>query len=295
LPNSQNDVGGWEDYPFTSRPAAWDSDSDGLPDWWEGLHGSNPSSAGGDFAEANADPDNDGFTRLCDYLAWMALPRIETTAGEPVELDLSTLTKGYTAAPARSVQLAPASAAAGSVQLLGDGKTVRFTPAAGFTGIVRFTHIVTDSAGDAMTGEIGVRVTPAASAYGGFIESFGLDPETNGAPGEDTESDGLANALEFLLGGNPVAGDAHGVSPAATLESGGGLAFSYDRKIVASGLFEDVVETSGQLGTWTEVVHGVNGVTIEVTALSPEVERVTIRLPPAPGQLFARLRVTAVD
>ena len=161
LPNSQDDVGGWEDYPTVSRPAGFDTDADGLPDWWETLHGTNPASPANDFSDPNADPDADGYTRLDDYLAWLALPRLETTPATPVEFDLSTLTTGYTSSPVRSVQLPPASASAGLVQLLPDGKTVRFTPSGGYTGLARFTHTVTDSAGDSLSAEVGVRVAPA--------------------------------------------------------------------------------------------------------------------------------------
>ena len=161
LPNSQDDVGGWEDYPTVSRPAGFDTDADGLPDWWETLHGTNPASPANDFTDTNADPDADGYTRLDDYLAWLALPRLETTPATPVEFDLSTLTAGYTSSPVRSVQLTPASASAGLVQLLPDGKTVRFIPSGGFTGLARFTHTVTDSAGDSLSAEVGVRVAAA--------------------------------------------------------------------------------------------------------------------------------------
>src|SRR6185503_10232858 len=64
LPNSQNDVGGWEDYPALSRPATWDTDHDGLPNWWEALLGLDPNSPADDFSESNADPDGDEFTLL---------------------------------------------------------------------------------------------------------------------------------------------------------------------------------------------------------------------------------------
>jgi hypothetical protein len=47
------------------------------------------------------------------------------------------------------------------VQLLPDGKTVRFTPSGGFTGLARFTHTVTDATSDSLSGEIGIRVAPA--------------------------------------------------------------------------------------------------------------------------------------
>lgn len=293
LPNSQDDVGGWESYPTETRPAAWDSDGDGLPNWWESLHGTSPSSTAGDFTEANADADNDGYTRLDDYLAWMALPRLETTAGKTVDLDLSTLTKGYTASPVRSVQLAASSAGAGTVQLLGDGKTARFTPAAGFAGIARFTHSVSDSAGDSMSGEVGVRVK---DAYQSFLDIHGLDPGTNGDPESDPEHDELANVLEFLLGGNPLAKDARAVSPATGFDAGGALVFSYDRKIAASGSVADVAQSSADLKVWTDATQGVGGLSIQVVALSSETQRVSVRFPPGPERRFVRLlATTAVD
>ena len=68
LPDSQNDVGGWEDYPEIHRDAAWDSDDDSLPNEWEETHGLNPNSAAGDFTDANGDRNNDGYTNLEDYL-----------------------------------------------------------------------------------------------------------------------------------------------------------------------------------------------------------------------------------
>jgi len=295
LPNSQDDVGGWEDYPEVTRPAGWDSDGDGLPDWWEKLHGTNPASPAGDFSDANADPDNDGYTRLCDYLAWLALPRLETPSGAAVVLDLSTLTTGYTAAPVRQVQLAPSSAAAGTVELLVDGKTARFTAAAGFSGLARFSHSVTDSAGDTMTGEVGVRVTAPPNAYEAFAALHSLDPETDGAPMEDADSDGLANALEFLLGGNPTVSDAHEISPVAEFDPDGGWVFEYQRKKAAAGLFTDEVEISDQLATWAVVTHGEAGVNIEAIPLDSDTARITVRIPAGPDRRFIRLRVAAIN
>jgi uncharacterized repeat protein (TIGR01451 family) len=42
-----------------------DDDNDGMPDWWELLHGLNPFDAG----DADDDPDMDGMTNLEEYLA----------------------------------------------------------------------------------------------------------------------------------------------------------------------------------------------------------------------------------
>lgn len=73
LPDSQEDVGGWDDYPQVQRPANWDSDHDGLPNAWETEHGLNPNSAANDLADANGDPDGDGYTNLEDYLNSLAV------------------------------------------------------------------------------------------------------------------------------------------------------------------------------------------------------------------------------
>ena len=64
LPDSQEDVGGWEDYAEIHRPADWDTDRDGLPNAWEVAHGLDPNQA----ADGSEDPDGNGYTNLEDYL-----------------------------------------------------------------------------------------------------------------------------------------------------------------------------------------------------------------------------------
>ena len=64
LPDSQDDVGGWDAYPVVHRPAGWDTDRDGIPDAWESAHGFDPASP----ADGPADRNGDGFTNLEDYL-----------------------------------------------------------------------------------------------------------------------------------------------------------------------------------------------------------------------------------
>ena len=68
LPDSQEDVGGWEDYPEVHRPANWDTDHDGMPDDWEKRRGLKPS----DPADGNGDRDGDGYTNLEEYLGSLA-------------------------------------------------------------------------------------------------------------------------------------------------------------------------------------------------------------------------------
>jgi hypothetical protein len=64
LPDSQDDVGGWEEYPEVHRAADWDTDGDGMPDDWEKSHGLNPK----DPADGNKDFNGDGYTNLEKYL-----------------------------------------------------------------------------------------------------------------------------------------------------------------------------------------------------------------------------------
>ncbi|HEX7653811.1 MAG TPA: T9SS C-terminal target domain-containing protein, partial [Verrucomicrobiae bacterium] len=64
LPDSQEDVGGWENYPTVQRPADWDTDEDGIPDAWEKAHGLNPQ----DPQDAHRDLNGDGYTNLEKYL-----------------------------------------------------------------------------------------------------------------------------------------------------------------------------------------------------------------------------------
>jgi len=64
LPDSQDDVGGWDNYPEVHRAADWDTDGDGIPDAWEKAHGLNPN----DSSDANKDLNGDGYTNLEKYL-----------------------------------------------------------------------------------------------------------------------------------------------------------------------------------------------------------------------------------
>ena len=89
LIDSEEDTGceGFDGLGLTEehRPDGWDTDQDGMPDWWE-------MAAGVD--NANADWNNDGYTNLEDYLNWMALPHY-TLSGAELTIDLKALFAGY--------------------------------------------------------------------------------------------------------------------------------------------------------------------------------------------------------
>ena len=97
--DKETDAGGFEVYPETSWAEDFDTDLDGLPNWWEQLIGTNPDSAHDDFTDSNADPDGDGYTQLEDYLNFMAEPHLILKAGEQQQINLKELFAGFTASP----------------------------------------------------------------------------------------------------------------------------------------------------------------------------------------------------
>lgn len=154
LPNSQQDVGGWEDYPAVARPADWDTDHDGLPNWWETIHGLNPDSAVGDFSDGNGDPDGDEYTNLEDYLNWLAAPHFDCRVGAPLEIDLRRFARGYSKTDPVFQVFQPLH---GTVHLVGDHR-VRFVPNVTSNSLGGFSFRVVDSTGDTLTATVGVRL-----------------------------------------------------------------------------------------------------------------------------------------
>jgi hypothetical protein len=82
--------GGWEEWPEEHRTADWDTDQDGMPDWWEKTIGSDPN-----IANHNDDPDHDGWTLLEDYLDFMAHPYVMIQSNGSAMLDLKPYFAGF--------------------------------------------------------------------------------------------------------------------------------------------------------------------------------------------------------
>ncbi len=82
--------GGWEEWSEEHRAADWDSDQDGMPNWYEKAIGSDPNTANN-----NDDPDHDGWTLLEDYLDFMAHPYVMLQPNASATLDLKPYFAGF--------------------------------------------------------------------------------------------------------------------------------------------------------------------------------------------------------
>ncbi len=81
---------GWEVYPEEHRAENFDTDQDGMPDWYENAIGSNAA-----VANQNDDPDGDGWTLLEDYLEFMAHPYLTIEPNGEGSLDLKEHFAGF--------------------------------------------------------------------------------------------------------------------------------------------------------------------------------------------------------
>ncbi|KAL2783269.1 pectin lyase fold/virulence factor [Aspergillus keveii] len=136
LIDNEADAGGLEDFPTVTRSAGWDSDDDGIPDWWDG-------SSGGE-----------GYTPIEGYLNFMADPHVFVVPGGGVEIDLGSLALGFVD-PTFTVE----SGELGTVEV--SGGTATYT-SGGDAGVDYFTVVIEDSEGSTWERTIGVAVFEGA-------------------------------------------------------------------------------------------------------------------------------------
>jgi len=141
--DNEADQGGWPEFKSETRPADWDTDHDGLPNWWEKTFGLNENSKTGDFSDANSDVDKDGFTQLDDYLNWMAQPHYFVNSGDKKVLTAADFFKGYENKPVYTFS----NLKNGNVVL--KGKEIQFTTVE--KGFASFVITVKDADGDSMS------------------------------------------------------------------------------------------------------------------------------------------------
>ena len=155
----EDDAGGWEAYPEESRPSDYDTDQDGMPNWYERLIGSDPN-----VMNHNDDPDYDGWTLLEDYLDFMAHPYVILEPGSSTTVDITSYFRGFTQSPIYSIS---AESTLFTASLSGSTITVTANELGGIGTILMQ---VTDSEGTTFDQRLGVAVTG---------ETLGIHPEWN--------------------------------------------------------------------------------------------------------------------
>jgi hypothetical protein len=155
---------------LSSKAAPLDTDQDGMPDYWERAVGLDAKVD--DHAERIPDctfafvPANSGYTWLEDYLQFLAIPHGVVAGSAAVgaaeadthlDVDMAKFTSGLVPGAAFRVE----GAIHGSVSVLPDGHTARFTPAAGYLGRAGFSFAGTDSEGSTLSHDVGVLVAEA--------------------------------------------------------------------------------------------------------------------------------------
>lgn len=142
----ENDCGGFEVFPEETRPADFDTDQDGMPNWYEIIVGSDVNTP-----DNNADPNHDGYTLLEDYLEFMAHPYVIIQTGQSQSIDVAPFFKGFTKSPNYTVMAEQGVMATikGSMLNISAGEEVTISA-------VQVT--VTDSEGSTMTRPVNVAI-----------------------------------------------------------------------------------------------------------------------------------------
>ena len=147
-----------------------------------------------------------------------------------------------------------------------------------------------------LTGTGTITVTHSDIFFSDWATLSGLDGSAGRAAGEtdDPDGDGMANLLEYVLGGDPLASDS-AILPATTVSSGY-LTLTFTRTDSSENDQALSVETSADLTTWTAHAIGaasstVGDVTITVTENANAADTIVVKVPATAPRTFARLKI----
>ena len=141
-----------------------------------------------------------------------------------------------------------------------------------------------------------VPVPPFSSWINGFYQGSS-NPEITGFKA-DPDDDGMANGLEFVLGGNPAINDAASIMPTGA-KAGGNYAFTYKRNDASESGTLQVVQYANNLGVWTDVTiasasgsSGGASYTVNEGTPATHPDTVVVTIPHGGAdRLFVRLKV----
>ena len=148
-----------------------------------------------------------------------------------------------------------------------------------------------------ITGAGKIRVGSGSMTFDSWIESFYPAPTQPLQIGftADPDHDGIANAIEFVIGGDPETENSSPKLPVIKVD-GTSIIYVFRRAVVARFLTPHVEYASDPAGPWIPAVHGLNGVTIsEVPAGYEEgIDKVSVTIPRGTDlRKFVRLVVEA--
>jgi autotransporter-associated beta strand protein len=187
-----------------------DADNDGMPDFWENGTGSNPAVANNNAAS----PSGSGYTRLEDYLNWLAEPHGIALQNTNVLVDLRQFTRGWVVVN-HSPFWAVSNPTNGTV-VLTNGYMALFTPTPGLNGPASFAFTVNDTDGSPVTRTMNLFFTPSAQSYTPVWHGDDLTNNWN-ATGDFNWHDGVSLLYQFQ-NGSPVRFDDTGsTNPAVNL------------------------------------------------------------------------------
>ncbi len=193
--DSTTEAGGYPTLASTTSPP--DNDLDGMPNSWESAFGSDPN-----VANHNADADADGYTDLEEYLNWLAAPHAFTPKDEVVDIDLAVQNGNRT-----GLTYTVSNPVNGTVTLLPDGITARFTPTPGFQGLGGFNFSFTAS-GQTVVQTVGVAITtgqPKDLTWTGTTATWDVGTTANFTNGVSAVTYTQGDNVSFLqTGSNPT-------------------------------------------------------------------------------------------
>lgn len=187
-----------------------DADNDGMPDYWENGTGSNPAVANNN----DASPSGSGYTRLEDYLNWLAEPHGIALQNTNVVVDLRQFTRGWVVvnhSPFWSV----ANPTNGTVTLTNNYEAL-FTPTPGLNGPASFQFTVNDADGNPVTRTMNLFFTPGAQSYTPIWHGDDLANVWD-ALGNYNWHDGISLLYQFHNGDAAVFDDTGSTNPAVNL------------------------------------------------------------------------------
>ena len=186
--------------------------------------------------------------------------------------------------------------------LSGSPPNLTYTPKANYSGPDSFTFTMTDGQATSSPATISITVRPVVDDnFANWLAGFGMI----GNPGEDQDRDTINNAVEFVIGGNPLNRSDVALLPTVTVVRADPdqntslddyLLFSYRRTAHAHADEKTTIQVqwnSALAGNWSNA-STTPGVVTLITPINPSLDTVNVYIPRSYGQngrLFARLSV----